>query len=161
MHLACHKRAYQLVKDLTSEKHGKSSTIQGKSGKCLTEDKEILSRWREYCSELYNYESCGDNEVLDCSQSPEVDLHPNLREGVEIAVASLEKKKSAGIDNIPAELVQPGDGITEICNRIWRTGEWPTPWTQSLIITLPKRQFASLPEIRNYQASSVIRAKPC
>ena len=39
------KRAYQLVKDLTSEKQGGSSTIQDKSGKCLTEEKEILSRW--------------------------------------------------------------------------------------------------------------------
>ena len=48
------KRAYQLVKDLTSEKQGRSSTIQDKSGKCLTEEKEILSRWTEYCSELYN-----------------------------------------------------------------------------------------------------------
>ena len=31
------KRAYQLVRDLTSEKQGRSSTIQEKSGKCLTE----------------------------------------------------------------------------------------------------------------------------
>ena len=31
------------------------------------------------------------------------------------------------------------DVLTEICNRILRTGEWPTQWTQSLIITLPKR----------------------
>ena len=37
---------------------GQLSTIQDKSGKCLTEEKEILSRWTEYCSELYNYESC-------------------------------------------------------------------------------------------------------
>ena len=91
------KRAYQLVKDLTSEKQGRSSTIQDKSGKCLTEEKEILSRWTEYCSELYNYESCGDNAVLDCSQPPEEDLQPILREEVEIAVASLKKGKSAGV----------------------------------------------------------------
>ena len=98
-------RAYQLVKDLTSEKQGRSSTIQDKSGKCLTEEKEILSRWTEYCSELYSYESCGDNAVLDCSQPPEEDLQPFLREEVEIAVASLKKGKSAGVDTIPAELV--------------------------------------------------------
>ena len=35
------KRAYQLMNDLTSEKQGRSSTIQDKSGKCLTEEKEI------------------------------------------------------------------------------------------------------------------------
>ena len=34
------KRAYQLVKDLTSEKQGRSSAIQDKSGKCLTEELE-------------------------------------------------------------------------------------------------------------------------
>ena len=32
------KRAYQLVKDLPSEKQGRSSTIQDKSEKCLTEE---------------------------------------------------------------------------------------------------------------------------
>ena len=85
------QRAYQLVIDLTSEKQGSSSTIQDKSGKCLTEEKEILSRWTEYCLELYNYESCGDNAVLDCMQPPEEDLQPILREEVEIAVASLKK----------------------------------------------------------------------
>ena len=153
------KRAYQLVKDLTSEKQGRSSTIQDKSGKCLTEEKEILSRWTEYCSKLYNYESCGDNAVLDCSQPPEEDLQPILCEEVEIAVASLKKGKSAGVDNIPAELVQAGgetmiDVLTEICNRIWRTGEWPISWTQSLIITLPKT--GNLQLCQNYRTISLI-----
>ena len=131
-------RAYQLVKDLTSEKQGRSSTIQDKSGKCLTEEKEILSRWTEYCLELYNCESCGDIAVLDFSQPLEEDLQSILREEVEIAVASLKKGKSAGVDNISAERGQETmiDVLTEICNRIWRTGEWPTPWTQSLTITL-------------------------
>ena len=137
----------------------RSSTIQDKSGKCLTEEKEILSRWTEYCSELYNYESCLDNAVLDCSQPPEEYLQPILREEVEIAVASLKKGKSAGVNNIPAELVQAcgetmTDVLTEICNRIWRTGEWPTPWTQSLIITLPKK--GNLQLCQNYRTISLI-----
>ena len=34
------KRAYQLVKDLTLEKQGRSLIIQDKSGKCLTEEKD-------------------------------------------------------------------------------------------------------------------------
>ena len=98
------------MEDLTSEIQGRSSTIKDKSGKCLTEEIEILSRWTEYCSELYNYESCGDNAVLDCSKPPEDDLPPILREEVEIAVVSMKKGKSAGVDNIhvPAELVQAG-----------------------------------------------------
>ena len=97
-----------MVKDLTSEMQGRPTTIHEKSGKCLTEEQEILSRWTECCSELYNYESYGDNIVLDCSQHPEEDLKPNLHKEVEIAVAALKQGKSAGVDNIPAELVQAG-----------------------------------------------------
>ena len=57
---------------------------------------------------------------------------------------SLQWQQSAGVDDIPAELVQVGgetitDDLTEICDRIWREGEWPTQWIQSLIITLPKK----------------------
>ena len=48
------KRAYQLVKDLTTVKQGKVNTVQDRSGKCLTEEQQILNRWTEYCSELYN-----------------------------------------------------------------------------------------------------------
>ena len=75
----------------------------------------ILISWTEYCSELYNYESCGDNAVLDCSQPPQEDLQPILREEVGIAVASLKKGKSAGIENIPAELVQAGGEDHDRC----------------------------------------------
>ena len=38
------KKAYQLVKDLTTEKEDKSTTIQDKSGKCFTEENKILNR---------------------------------------------------------------------------------------------------------------------
>ena len=66
-------RAYLLEKDLTSEKQGRSSTIQDRSRKRVTEEQEILSRWTEYCPDLYYHGSCGDKAVLDCSQPPEED----------------------------------------------------------------------------------------
>ena len=61
--------------------------------------------------------------------------------------------------NIPAELVQAGgeDVITAlatICNKIWQSGAWPTPWTHSSVITLPKK--GSLQQCQNYRTISVI-----
>ena len=38
------ERAYQLVKDLTTVKQGKATTVQDRSGKCLTEERQILNR---------------------------------------------------------------------------------------------------------------------
>ena len=89
------ERAYQLVKDLTSEKQGRSSAIQGKSGKCLTEEKRD-SQQMEYCSELYNYESSGDNAVLDCSQPLEEDLQRKRGSLPELIIYQLNLFKLAG-----------------------------------------------------------------
>ena len=116
------KKEYQLVEDLTTVNQGKSTTIQDKSGKCLTEENELHNRWAEYCSDLYNYETNGDPIVLDCPQIPDEEHHPILREEVEAAVKALKMGKSAGVDNI-AELVQTGgeamvDILTSICNKI-------------------------------------------
>ena len=38
------KRAYQVVKDLTTVKQGKATTLQDLSGKCLTEERQILNQ---------------------------------------------------------------------------------------------------------------------
>ena len=42
------KRVYQLVKDLTTVKQGKATNVQDRSGKCPSEERQILNRWIEY-----------------------------------------------------------------------------------------------------------------
>ena len=44
--------------------------------------------------------------------------------------------------------------LTTICDKIWQTGEWPTPWAQSLVITLPKK--SNLQQCQNYRTISLI-----
>ena len=88
----------------------------------------MLNRWTEYCSELYNHKANGDPPVLNCPQTDTEDNHLILRKAVEAAVQSLKKGKSAGVDNIPAELVQAGGEdilttLTTIREKIWQTGE--------------------------------------
>ena len=63
------------------------------------------------------------------------------------------------MDNIPAELVQAGGedvitALTTICNKIWLTGKLPTPWTQSSVITLPKK--GNPQQRQNYRTISLI-----
>ena len=71
----------------------------------------------------------------------------------------MKKGKSAGVDNIPAKLVQAGGedvitALTTICYKIWQTGEWSTLWTKSLVITLPKK--GNLQQGQNYRTISLI-----
>ena len=84
---------------------------------------------------------------------------PILKTEIEKAVKSLKKGKSPGNDNIPGELVQAGgekviEILTLICNRIWTTVIWPKAWTQSLIITIPKK--GNLKLCNNYRTISLI-----
>ena len=111
------------MQDLTTVKQEKPTTAKDRSGKCLTEEREILNRWTEYSSDLYNQAANGDPSVLNCPQTDTEDDHPVLRREVETAVQSLKKGKSAGVDNILAELVQAGGEdviitLTTICNKI-------------------------------------------
>ena len=85
--------------------------------------------------------------------------HPIHRKEVEAAVLSLKKGESAGVDNVSTKLVQAGGEdvitvLTTICNKIWQTGESPTPWIQSLVITLSKK--GNLKQCQNYRTISLI-----
>ena len=83
-----------------------------------------------------------------------------LWEDVEAAVKSPKKGMLAGVDNIPSELVQAGGEamidimLLIICSKIWQTREWPTPCTESQIITLPKK--GNLQLCQNYRTISLI-----
>ena len=56
------ERAYQLVKDLTAEKQGRSSTIQDKSGKCLTEEKRFSADGQNIA------QNCATMRVVETTQ---------------------------------------------------------------------------------------------
>ena len=93
---------------------------------------------------------------------------PHPSKEVVIAVQSLKKGESAGVYNVPAELVQEGGeevdtALTTICSKIWQKGERKTPWTQSLVITLPKngnlQQSQKLPNDQSHQPSKQSHAE--
>ena len=109
------------MKDLTTVKHWKATTVQDRSGKCLTEERQILNRWTEYCSEPFNHKANGDPSVLNFPQTDKEDDDPIFRKEVEAAVQSLKKGKSAGVDEISAEGEDLNTALTTICNKMWQS----------------------------------------
>ena len=149
------KRAYELVKDLTTVEQGKATTVQDRSGKCLAEERQTLNRWTEYCSELYNYKANGDPSVLNCPQTDSEDDHPILCREVEAAVQSLKK----GTSQHPN---RTGASRWRGCNHRFHNNlqhdladrRMVTPWTQTSVITLPKT--GNLQQCQNYRTISLI-----
>ena len=66
----------------------------------------MLLKNKGFSADGQNTASCGDNAVLDCSQPSEEDLKPTFVRKLRSTVVSLKKGKSAGVDNIPKELIQ-------------------------------------------------------
>ena len=85
------------MKDLTSSKQGRTTTIQDNNRKRLTEDKDILNRWTEYCSELYSHKAQGDPEVFKHPPVTNTHNYSILQEEVEAAVKSFKPGKSADL----------------------------------------------------------------
>ena len=87
----------------------------------------MLTRFTEYCSDIYNHESNGDTTILNGPYDTNDDKSPILREEVGVAVKYLKGGKSPGNDNIPAELIKNRgeamiSALTIICTKIWETG---------------------------------------
>ena len=157
------KTAYSVVKELTNEKSGRVSIIEDASGKLLTETSNIQARWTEYVEELYNYPISTDDsiiETLEEESSGHLEEKPAiLRLEVVEAVRKPKSGKAAGFDNVQAELIKNGGEETTVilhkfCNLVWKEGEWPRQWTQSLIIPLAKK--GDLKKCSNYRTISLI-----
>ena len=127
----------------------------------MRESTALLNQWTEYCSDLYNYELHPDISLLRSNQTTtqEAESLPVLREEVEEAVRNPRAGKSPGVDNIPSEILKNGGVtattvLTVMCQKIWKTKNWPKEWTQSFVIPLPQKGY--LKQCKNYRTISLI-----
>ena len=160
MRRARSKKAYQTLKTLTKQSQDRTSVIENKEGELLTENTAILERWTEYCTDLYNHNIQPDQNLLHNPQADDDEYHlPILRSEVRDTIRKLKEGKSHGVDNVPGELIKRGGEATEkvlttLCQKVWETKEWPSSWTQSLVIPLPKK--GNLKQCQNYRTISLI-----
>ena len=108
---------------------------------------------------MYNYNNDQDISILNATELTDNDNYPILRSEVVSAIQSLKIGKSPGIDNITGELLKSGGEnmisvITNVCNKIWNSGDWPMVWTQYLIICIHKK--GNIQKCENYRTISLI-----
>ena len=115
--------------------------IKDKNGMDLTEAEDIKKRWQEYTEELYKKEL----HDPDNHDGVGTDLEPDMLEcEVKWALESITTNNASGGDGIPVELFQilKDDTVKvlhSVCQRIWKTQQWPQDWKRSVFIPVPKK----------------------
>ena len=154
------RKAYDIIKKLTKERQSRINVIENKAGEILTNPDDVRNRWKEYCEELYNHKAITDKTLIgNMNEENGNEELPILRAEVEEAIRSLKRNKAPGIDNIQAELIKEGGSdmveiLLKICNLSLKTGLWPSQWTQSILIPLPKK--GDIRKCNNYRTISLI-----
>ena len=109
-----------------------------------------MKMWQEYTEELYK------KDLHDPDNHDAVITHLQrdiLECEVKRALGSITTNKASGDDGIPVELFQilKDDAVKvlhSICQKIWKTQQWPQNWKRSIFIPIPKKGNAK--ECSNY-----------
>ena len=122
----------------------------------LTEAEDMKKRWQEYTEELDKK----DLHNPDNHNGVITHLEPDILEWkVKWALGSITTNKVSGGDGIPVELFQilKDDAVKvlhSICQKIWKTQQWPQDWKRSFFVPIPKKGNAK--ECSNYCTIALI-----
>ena len=129
---------------------------KGQNSMNLKEAEDIKKRWQEYTEELYKKDLHDPDNHDDVNNHLEPDI---LECKVRWTLESITMNKASGHDEIPAELFQilKGDVVRvlhSICQKIWKTQQWPQDWKTSVFIPIPKKGDAKA--CSNYCTTALI-----
>ena len=133
-------------------------SIKDRNGTDLTEAEDSKEGWQEYTDELYKK----DLHDPDNHDGVITHLKPDILEcEVKWALGSITMNKVSGGDGIPIELFQilnddADKVLPSICQKIWKTQQWPQDWKRSVFIPIPKKGNAK--ECSNYCLIVLIHA---
>ena len=147
---------FKKIRDTNGTFHSKMGTIKDRNGMNLTEAVDIKKRCQEYTEEQYKK----DLHDQDNKAGVITHLEPDLLEcEVKWALGSITMNKASGGDGIPGELFQilKDDTVKvlhSICQKIWKTQQWPRDWKRSVFI--PITQKGNAKECSNYHTTVLI-----
>ena len=145
------RELFKKIGDIKGTFHARMGITKDRNCKDLTEAEDIKKRWQEYIVELYKK---GLNDP-DNHDGVITHLQPDILEcEVKWALESITANKASGGDEIPAEVFQilKADAVKvlhSICQKIWKTQQWPQDWKRSVFILVPKKGSA-----RNVQTTA-------
>ena len=132
---------FKKIRDTKGTFHAKMGSIKDRNSMNLTEAGDTKKRWQDYTEELYEKDLNNPDDHNGVITYLEPDI---LKFEVKWALGSITLNKASGGDRIPAELFQilkdeAVKVLHPICQKIWKTQQWPQDWKRSIFIPIPKK----------------------
>ena len=149
------KTLYDTTKQLSRKFKTTNHQIRDFNGRLLTTTEEQHKRWVEHFQQLLNRPPPMEPPILPpANQELDISCEPPTRAEVEEAIKSLKNNKSAGPDNIPAEVLKADistsvNMLHGLLVKIWDQEYIPTEWREGILVKLAKKGDLSL--CKNYR----------
>ena len=132
-------------------------SIKDSDGNILTDENEILSRWREYFEDLLNPVKASTRDTHEVTHLGEDEVFTAAE--VATAIKGIKSGKAAGEDEIRPEMLKAltGEGIlwlTRVCQVAWKFGKTPRDWQTGVIIPIFKK--GDRKQCTNYRGISLL-----
>jgi hypothetical protein len=136
----------------------RKNLVNDENGDLLADSHNILNRWKNYFSQLFNVHNISDVRQIEVCMAEPLVPGPSRLE-VEIPIAKLKKYKSPGSNQIPAQLIQAGGEmllsvIHKLINSIWNKEELRDQWKESIIV--PTHKKGDKTDCNNYRGISLL-----
>lgn len=148
------RKMYQCITKLT-RKQQCAPPIRDNSGRILTSEQQQLHRWQEF---FQSNDSNSNETWTPSTNNNNINSATPTEREVQNAIHKLKNNKSAGIDNIPPELIKANtmssEHLTPIIQSIWENEIIPNEWKEGLIVTIPKK--GDLSNCKNWRGITIL-----
>jgi hypothetical protein len=136
----------------------RTNLVNDERGDLLADLHKILNRWKNYFCQLLNLHGAGDIRHVEM-HTAEPSVPEATASELEIAIGTLKRYKSQGVDQIPAELIRVGgetlrSEIHKLIKLIWKKEELPHQWKESIVVPIHKK--GNKTDRSNYQGISLL-----
>ena len=156
-YFSANKVFWQTIRRLRGKRSSITYSIKDSDGNILTDENEILSRWREYFKDLLNPVKVSTRDTHEVTHLGEDEVFTAAE--VATAIKGIKSGKAAGEDEIRPEMLKAltGEGIlwlTRVCQVAWKLGKTPRDWQTGVIIPIFKK--GDRKQCTNYRGISLL-----